>query len=170
MKVQYLECAKIINTHGTKGAIKLENRCDTPKILSSLRRIYLKNGTGYEERRVLCASVFKEFVIMEIEGISDMDTAMLLKNRLLYAKREDIPLSEGAFFIADLEGLAVIDNDNGKVYGKLKEVLNRGASDIYVIDTPTGEKMIPAVKEFVREIDLEKGIFISPIDGMFDDE
>lgn len=170
MKVQYLECAKIINTHGTKGALKLENRCDTPKILSSLRRIYLKNGVNYEEHRVLCASVFKEFVIMEIEGISDMDTAMLLKNRLLYAKREDIPLSEGSFFIADLEGLAVIDNDNGKVYGKLKEVLNRGASDIYVIDTPTGEKMIPAVKEFVREIDLEKGIFISPIDGMFDDE
>ncbi|MBR4295509.1 MAG: 16S rRNA processing protein RimM [Clostridia bacterium] len=170
MKVQYLECAKIINTHGTKGAIKLENRCDTPKILSSLRRIYLKNGTEYEERQVRCASVFKEFVIMEIEGISDMDTAMLHKNRLLYAKREDIPLAKGSFFIADLEGLLVIDNDNGKVYGKLKEVLNRGASDIYVIDTPTGEKMIPAVKEFVREIDLEKGIFISPIDGMFDDE
>jgi ribosomal 30S subunit maturation factor RimM len=46
--------------------------------------------------------------------------------------------------------------------------MNRGASDIYVVDTPNGERMIPAVDEFVISIDIEKGIFVRPIEGMLD--
>ena len=72
-------------------------------------------------------------------------------------------------FIADLLGLPVIDAETGKEYGRLQDVMNRGASDIYVVDTPAGERMMPAVKEFVKSIDIEKGIFVVPIEGMFDD-
>ena len=169
MKKQYLECAKIINTHGTNGAVKLENRCDTPQVLASLKKVYLKNGVSYAEKKVVSASVFKEFVIMTLDGVSDMDAAMLLRNRLLYASRDDLPLPDGAFFLADIEGLPVTDAVSGKVYGTLREVINRGASDIYVIDTKGGERMMPAVKEFVKEVDTEKGIFVTPILGMLED-
>lgn len=165
----YLECGRIVNTHGVKGAVKVENRCDTPKVLSSLKKIFLECGGTYSERKVLHASVFKEFVIMELEGVSDMDAALLLKNRLIYALREDIPIEEGAYFLADLEGLDIIDADSGRIYGRLLEVINRGASDIYVVETPTGERMMPAVSEFVKKIDIEKGIFVSPIPGMLED-
>lgn len=169
MKTQYLECAKIVNTHGVNGALKLENRCDSPKVLASLNRVYLKSDLNYVEKRVKSASVFKEFVIIELDGVSDMDSAMLLRNRLLYAKRDDIPLSDGAYFLADLEGLPVIDAVNGKEYGTLKEIINRGASDIYVVETESGERMMPAVKEFVKEINTDKGIFVTPIPGMLED-
>lgn len=169
-KARYLECGRIVNTHGVKGALKVENRCDTPKVLSSLRRVYFESAGVYTEKKVKNASVFKEFVIMELDGVSDMDAAMLLKNRLIYADREDIPLKDGAYFLADLEGLDVIDADDGKVYGKLREVINRGASDIYVVDTPRGERMMPAVPEFVKKIDTEIGIFVSPIPGMLDED
>ena len=168
-KSRYLECGRIVNTHGIKGAVKVENRCDTPKVLSSLKKVFLERDGAYTEKKVLGASIFKEFVIMELEGVKDMDSAMLLKNRLIYAEREDIPLEEGAYFLADLEGLDVIDAESGKIYGKLREVINRGASDIYVVDTPCGERMMPAVAEFVKRIDIEKGIFVCPISGMFDD-
>ncbi len=168
-KSLYLECGRIINTHGVKGAVKVENRCDTPKVLSSLKKIFFeKNGT-YSEKKVSHASVFKEFVIMELEGICDFDAALLLKNTLIYASREDIPLAEGAYFLADLEGLDVLDFESGRLYGKLREVINRGASDIYVIDTPTGERMMPAVDEFVKKIDIEKAVYVSPIPGMLED-
>lgn len=170
MRAQYLECGKIINTHGVKGALKVENRCDTPKVLASLKRVYLEKNGAYSERKILKASVFKEFVIMELEGVSNMDAAMLLKNTVIYASREDIPLREGDYFLADLEGLDVIDLETGKVYGKLREVINRGASDIYVVDTPAGERMMPAVSAFVKKIDIDKGVFVTPIPGMFDDD
>jgi 16S rRNA processing protein RimM len=77
-------------------------------------------------------------------------------------------LKEGACFIADLIGLPVIDDGTGEEYGTLREVINRGASDIYVIDTPKGERMMPAVKEFVKRVDDQNGIFVRPIEGMFD--
>ncbi len=165
----YLECGKIVNTHGVKGAVKVENRCDTPKVLSSLKKIYFEKNGAYTEKKVLHASVFKEFVIMELEDVCDFDSALLLKNALIYAKREDIPLAEGAYFLADLEGLDVVDAENGKLYGKLREVINRGASDIYVIDTPAGEKMMPAVDEFVKKIDIDKAVYVSLIPGMLED-
>ncbi|MBR6602659.1 MAG: PRC-barrel domain-containing protein, partial [Clostridia bacterium] len=83
--------------------------------------------------------------------------------------REDIPLAEGAYFLADLEGLPVVDFESGKNYGTLREVINRGASDIYVIDTPDGERMMPAVAEFVKKIDIETAVYVSPIPGMLED-
>ena len=109
-------------------------------------------------------------VLMTLEGVSDMDSAMILKNTLIYAFREDIPLAEGAYFLADLEGLPVLDAENGKKYGVLREVINRGASDIYVVDTPAGEKMMPAVDEFVKKIDIDDAIYVSPIPGMLEED
>ena len=167
-KKKYLECGKIVNTHGVKGAVKLESWCNTPADLAKLKRIFLVHGNETKEYRVAHASVFKQFVIAELDGIADFDSALALKNTVVYADREDFELNEGDYFIADLIGLQIIDVADGKVYGTLKEIINRGASDIYVVETPTGERMIPAVDEFVKEVNVDKGIFISPIEGMFD--
>lgn len=167
-KKKYLECGKIINTHGVRGAVKLESWCNSPEKLAALSRVFIKRGEKMDELTVTRASVFKQFVIAEIEEICDIETAAALKNTVLYAAREDFDLEEGDVFIADLIGLPVIDAENGKLYGKLADVINRGASDIYVVDTPNGECMMPAVDEFVKRVDTENGIYISPIEGMFD--
>lgn len=167
-KSQYLECGKIINTHGVKGGIKLESWCDTPADLASLKKIYLKNGDEYKCHKVKKASVFKQFVLFELEGINDIDAAMLLKNRVVYADRNDISIDDDAFFLADIIGLDVIDISNGDKIGTLSDVLNLGASDLYEINTKNGKKLIPAVDEFIKEIDLEKGIFVSLIEGLLD--
>ena len=116
---------------------------------------------------MLRASVFKQFVIAKIDGVKDIDAAQALVGTVIYAAREDFELGDGDYFIADLIGLDIIDADSGNVLGKLREVINRGASDIYVIDTPDGERMMPAVDEFVDRIDLDSGIYVRPIEGMF---
>jgi len=167
-KKKYLECGKIVNTHGVKGAVKLESWCNTPHDLAELERIFISQPGGMKEYHVKHASVFKQFVIAELDGINDFDTAFALKNKTAYASRDDFLLEDGDYFIADLIGLPVIDVNTKAVYGKLKEIINRGASDIYVIDTDSGEKMMPAVDEFVKEIDVNKGIFVAPIEGMLD--
>ncbi len=168
MKNQYLECGKIVNTHGIKGAVKLESFCDTPNVLASLKTVYMQKNGAYLPVKILHASIFKQFVIMELEGVTDIDMAIPLKGTVLYADRVDFHLEPGAYFIADLIGLPVLDHITGHVYGTLREVINRGASDIYVIDTPSGERMMPVVDEFVKNVDPEKGIYVSPIEGMFD--
>ena len=169
MKINpYIECAKVINTHGCHGGIKLECWCNTPDELAALKQIYRKTGDIYRSYRVLHASVFKQFVLADLEGIDTMDQAMELKGTVIYAKRDDFSLAEGEYFIADLIGLDVVHADTGKKYGKLVELINRGASDIYVIETPNGERMMPAVDEFVDHVELEKGIFVRPIEGMLD--
>lgn len=167
-KNQYLECGKIINTHGVRGGIKLESWCDTPSDLASLKRVFLKKGSEYTPCKVKRASVFKQFVIMEIDGINDIDTANAMRGRILYAHRDDISIDEGDYFIADLIGLPVIDIASGDEIGKLSDILNLGASDLYEIDTKNGKKLIPAVDEFIKEVDTERGIFVSLIEGMLD--
>ena len=165
---KYLECGKIINTHGVRGGLKLESWCDTPKDLASLKKVFLKKGAEYECHKVKKAAVFKQFVIFELEGINDIDEAMKLKNTIVFADRDDISIDEDAFFLADLIGLPVFDIASGDKIGTLSDVLNLGASDLYEIKTDNGKKLIPAVDEFIKKIDLDRGIFVSLIEGMLD--
>ena len=164
----YIECGKVVNTHGCFGGLKLDSWCNSPKELAILRRLYFKKGADYTEHKVVKASVFKQFVIVILDTVNDMDLALALKGQTVYAKRSDFHLKKGEYFIADLIGLSVIDADTDKVYGTLSETINRGASDIYVVKTEDGERMIPAVPEFIDRIDVEKGIFVRPIAGMLD--
>ncbi len=167
---QYLECGKIINTHGVMGEVKVECRCDSPEILSDLKKVYIKKNGEYSECRIKRSFVLKDKVVMSLEGIFDMDSAQRMKETVLYARRDDIPKAEGAYFIADLIGLDVIDAENDRNYGKIKDVINRGASDIYVIGTKSGEVLFPAVDEFVDRILIEEAVYIKPIEGMFENE
>lgn len=166
--IKYIECGKIINTHGCRGGVKAESWCNTEEDLASFKRVFIKNASEYQEYKVKKASIFKQFVIFEFKGLEDMDQAMLLKNKTLYARRDDFDLEDGEYFLADMIGLDVIDADNGTVYGKLTQIINRGASDIYVVSTERGERMIPAVDQFVISVDISKGLFVRPIEGMLD--
>ncbi len=164
----YIECGKIVNTHGCHGGVKLESWCNSPEDLADLEEIYFRLGESYQSRKLLKASVFKQFVVATLEGVDTMDQAIALKGRTIYARREDFALEEEEYFIADLVGLDVMDAETETIYGKLSEVINRGASDIYVVNTPNGERMIPVVPEFVDHVDVKRGIFVRPIDGMLD--
>jgi len=166
---RYLEAGLIVNTHGVDGGLMIKSYCDSNAVLASLKTLWIKRKSGYEPIKVTRAGEHRGMVLAHVEGINDLDTAMRCKNTTVYADRDDLPLPEGAHFIADLIGLPVVNADSGKVYGKLADVTNSGASDVYEIDTEKGKRYMPAVAEFVREIDLERGIFVLPIEGMFDE-
>ena len=92
-----------------------------------------------------------------------------MKNTVIYAHRSSVVKKDGDVFIADLIGLPVIDANTGKTYGIIAEVEQSPASDIYKIRTENGYVLLPAVKEFVKEIDIERGVYICPIPGFFDE-
>ena len=164
---QYIEAAKIVNTHGIGGDVVAESYCDSPDILRKLPSLFLKTATGYHKLEIKKASLFKGRVLFHFCGYDTIETAIPLKNKMIYALREDFHLQEGEFFIRDLIGLPVYHVNDGTVYGKVSDVLNYGAQDLYEILKPDGQKvLIPVVKEFVKAVDLEKGIAISPIEGL----
>ncbi|MBE6686979.1 MAG: 16S rRNA processing protein RimM [Ruminococcaceae bacterium] len=166
---QYLSCARAVNTHGVAGLIKLESWCDSPKVLADIKTLYLEKGGEYIPKKVEKSSVFKNMVLCKLEGCNTFEDAILFKNQIFYCDRSDLDIGEDKVFIEDIIGLEVINADTKKVYGVLENVINNPANDIYEIKTPTGIAYMPAVNEFIASIDTEKGIFVRPIEGMFDE-
>ena len=160
-KQQFIEAGRIVNTHGVAGEVKIEVWLDSPEFFRSFKRIYL----GERELKVESAKTHKGFVIAKLEGIGDINAAMTLKGREVTVRREDSALPQGAFFLQDIMGASVVD-ESGNEIGKLVEIMERPASNIYVV---RGEKehMIPAVPEFVLSTDAEAGIItVRLIEGM----
>ena len=135
---------------------------------NAILNLCMYGSTGVQSTCRDLVKFFKQFVILELKDVDDMDKAIALKNVILYADRDDFALEEGEYFLTDIIGLDVIDADNGKVYGKVSDIINRGASDIYVVSTPNGERMIPAVDEFIIDIDVSKGVMVRTIEGLLD--
>lgn len=167
---KYLECGKIINTHGVRGALKIEAWCDSPEVLCSVKKLYYKRKEEFTELTVVKASVHKGCALVYFYGIDSIEAASLLKNRVVYADREDIPLADDRVFVADIIGLDVFDERDGRKLGVLTDYFESPASDIFVVTTDEGkEVMVPAVDEFIGHIDEDDGVYLLPIPGMFDD-
>ncbi len=166
---KYLECGEITRIHGLNGGLVVSHYCDSYEVFSDLKRIYLKSAGSYVEIKVKRIVPYKAGALITLEGVTNADEAMKYRGKTIYADRDDLKIDEDSYFIADLLGLPVIDLDTKERYGTLKEVANYGAQDIYVIKREgKSDAYIPAVPEFVKEISLEDGIFISPIEGMIE--
>ena len=167
---KYLLCARVVGTHGVRGNVRLENYCDTPKVLANLRTLYLKNGDNYIPYKVEKASIQKEAVLAKLEGIETLEDAMLWKGKELYAAREDFRLRRGEYFVADQIGLPVIDDESGEVIGKVREIMTGRIQDIYVVDDVRGGSfMVPSVPDFIKSVSVEgedAGVRVALIDGM----
>lgn len=171
MKKTYLEAGRVLTAHGVRGLIKVEPWCDSPKVLAAQKRVFLVTGEDrYEERKVISASVMGEVVLMGIEGIDSREAAFGYKGTVIYLHRDDVPVKRGAALIADMIGLDVIDVDTGRVYGTLKDVSDAARGKLYTVATAKGDVLLPGVPEFIKEIDVERGVFVRPIPGFFDDD
>lgn len=150
MKNQMLEVGKIVNTHGVRGELKIESWLDDPCLFGELEELVV-NGKTYA---IQSARVQGKFALVKLEGIHSIDDAMCVKGRVASADREQIPLEEGAHFIADLIGMDAFDVETGEVFGQVKAIHEYPAQDVYEVQ---GEKtyLIPDVPVFVEGIDDE---------------
>ena len=161
-KKEFIEAGRIVNTHGVAGEVKIEVWLDSAKFFKSFKTIYLAKG---EALKVLSTKTHKGFIIAKIEGVEDINAAMRLKGKDVFIRREDAALPRGAFFLQDIIGATVVE-ENGREVGKLVEIMERPASNIYVVKGET-EHLIPAVPEFIMSTDAEAGIItVRLIEGM----
>lgn len=160
-KKELIEAGRIVNTHGVAGEVKIEVWLDSPMMLKRCGRVFLDGA----ERKLETARVHKNFLIARLGGIEDVNAAMALKGKVLSIARTDARLPRGSFFLQDILGASVVD-EQGREIGKLTDVLERPASNIYVVQGET-EHLIPAVPEFILSTDLEKGVVtVHLIEGM----
>ncbi len=164
---QYLEIGKIVSVFGIKGEVKVQPWCDSPQFLCEFDTLYYKSGTPVN---ILRSRVAKNIVVMKIDGIDTVEQAQDIRNRVLYMDRSDVELEKGSYFIQDLIGMTVIDEDTHQVYGKICDVTETGANDVYHIKNDDGTMYyIPAIPQVIMKVDLDKEeMIIKPLDGLFD--
>lgn len=163
MKKRYLEAGKIVNTHGVRGELKIQPWADGPEFLKGFRKLYV-DGKPFE---VISAKVHKGCAIIAFAGIDNIDSANLLRNKIVFIDRDDVKLPVGSYFLQDLIGISAINDETDEVIGTVSEVMNMPASDVYVIKGEKGEILVPAVPEFIKKVDTEAGfIRIRLIEGM----
>ncbi len=168
---KYIEIGRFTSPHSFRGEAKLDCWVDSPDDLLGLKSVFLVSGGEYRPFAVESIRKHNAFVLVKLEGINDDAGAKTLSGRTVYALRSDFVLEEGRFFVSDLIGTKVYDAESGKEYGRLTDVMKYAANDVYEVTSENGKKtLIPAVKEFIKSVDPESGIAVSPIGGMFDDE
>lgn len=167
MKKEFLEAGKIVTTHGIRGEVKIMPYTDTPELLAEFDRLFI--GKNKDEVIITRSRVFKNTVIAKIEGVDTPESAEKLRNKVLYMHRDDLELDDDTYFIQDLIGLEVRDADTDEVYGKIADVLETGANDVYVIKGEDREYLIPAIADVVVSTDIDSNLMtIRPLDGLFD--
>lgn len=162
-----LEVGQIVNTFGIKGEVKVTPFTDDINRFDNLKKVYVKTRKEDKLYKVEGVRYHKNMVLLKLEGIENPEQAELLKNAYLEIDREDaIPLKEGQYFIVDLIGLDVY-TDEGNLLGKVEDIYNTGANDIYVVKDELGKQiLLPGIKDVIKEVILDDRIIVHLIPGL----
>ena len=149
-----LKVGVISSTHGLKGEVKVFPTTDDVKRFRQLKEVLLDAGDEKTVLQIEQVKFFKQFVILKFKGIDDIEDVQKYKGKDLLVTRENaVKLKKDEYFIADLIGVGVISDDNS-LRGILKDVIQTGANDVYVIDLEDGRQLLlPAIKECVLMVD-----------------
>ena len=144
---QLLQVGVISSTHGIRGEVKVFPTTDDVKRFKKLKKVIL--DTGREHLPL-------EVAIVKFKGIDNINDIEKYKGKSLLVDRENaVKLRKDEYFIADMIGLQVYTED-GEAFGVLKDVLETGANDVYIIDSPKhGEVLVPAIKQCILDVDIE---------------
>ena len=162
-----LEVGQIVNTFGIKGEVKVTPFTNDVSRFDDLEKVYVKTRKEDKLYKVEGVRYHNNMVLLKLEGIENPEQAELLKNAYLEIDREDaIPLKEGQYFIVDLIGLDVY-TDEGNLLGKVDDIYNTGANDIYVVKDELGKQiLLPGIKDVIKEVILDDRIIVHLIPGL----
>lgn len=145
---------KIGAPHGVKGEVRVTPLTDFPDRFQALKAVYLDETRSLEIESV---KQNKQFFLLKFRGVNDRDGAALLRGKLLKVPRSQAaPLGEGEYYSFDIIGLRVYDGEDD--LGEIKEIIKTGSNDVYVVKSGDRETLVPALKQVVKQIDLDAGL------------
>jgi len=167
---EFLRVGILCSTHGIHGEVKVLPTTDDKNRFTSLKQVILDTGKEQLALEVEQVKYFKQYAILKFKGIDTIDQIERYRGKDLLVTRENaIELEEGEYFITDLIGLKVI-SEEGEELGVLKDVLQTGANDVYVVERENAKDLLlPAIKQCILKTDLEnKTITVHLLDGLMD--
>ena len=165
-----LRVGVITSPHGIKGEVKVFPTTDDAKRFKELKKVILDTGKEYIPMEIEHVKFFKNMVILKFRGYDNINEIEKYKSRdLLITRDQAVDLEPDEYFITDLIGLAVV-SDQGAELGILKDVLETGANDVYVVAMKDGkELMLPAIGDCILNVDLEQGrMEVHVLEGLMD--
>lgn len=165
---ELLQVGVVTQTHGIRGEVKVFPTTDDAGRFRDLKKVFLDTGREKLPLEIRGVKFFKQFVIVKFKGLDTINEVERFRRCPLLVPREDaVPLEEDEYYIADMIGMQV-ETEDGKAFGILKDVMETGANDVYVIDSIShGEVLVPAIKECIRKVDVAEGkMIVHLMDGL----
>ncbi|KLU72871.1 MAG: hypothetical protein RHS_1274 [Robinsoniella sp. RHS] len=152
-----LQVGIISSMHGLRGEVKVFPTTDDPNRFKKLKSVILDTGRETMDLQIEQVKFFKQFVILKFKEYNDINEVEKFKGKGLFVTRENaVKLKPNEYFIADMIGMQVC-NDDGKELGILTDVLETGANDVYVVETPDRKEiLLPAIKECILNVDIQE--------------
>ena len=166
----YLAVGKIVNTHGIRGEIKVMPMTSDVSRFDYLLFVTTEWEGSQKEFRVTEARYHKNFVLLKLKGIDTLNDAEKLKGQeLLVERKHAIKLDDDEFFICDIIGLEVYEDDN--FLGVITDVIETGSNDVYIINSADRkELLLPAIQSVIVKVDIEgKRIQVRVPEGLSDE-
>lgn len=156
MLKDYLPIGEVLKPQGLLGLVKIRADMDSPDLMTELKTVYRLVDGIFLPLKTENAVVREGFVYMNLDGATSRDDAEKQRGLILYMARKDAPANEeGRYYIVDLIGCTVFDENDLEI-GVVEEVLQPGSNDVYVVKTPEGELLLPALKHVILSVDIQK--------------
>ena len=153
--MDYIRIGMVSKPRGIRGEVKVIPLTDDIKRFSDLEYVFVEDGKSYRRLNVKGTRFGDGCAFLFLETVYTCDEAEKLRGKYICVDREHaVKLPEDRYFIFDLEGCRVV-TDEGKELGEITEVMQPGANDVYVVSDGKNEVLIPAVKSFVLDVDIE---------------
>lgn len=165
-----LQVGIITSTHGVRGEVKVYPTTDDPRRFRRLKEVVLDTGREKRNLEIEGVKFFKQFVILKFKGLDNINDIEKYRQKSLYVTRKNaVRLQRDEYFIADLIGLKVQDED-GKELGTVKDVIETGANDVYEVEMADGKSLLlPAIKQCILNVDVENGTMqVHVLEGLLD--
>lgn len=165
-----LQVGIITSTHGVRGEVKVYPTTDDPRRFRRLKEVVLDTGREKLNLEIEGVKFFKQFVILKFKGLDNINDIEKYRQKSLYVTRKNaVLLQRDEYFIADLIGLKVQDED-GTELGTVKDVIETGANDVYEVEMADGRSLLlPAIKQCILNVDVENGMMqVHVLEGLLD--
>lgn len=165
-----LQVGIITSTHGVRGEVKVYPTTDDPRRFRRLKEVVLDTGREKLNLKIEGVKFFKQFVILKFKGLDNINDIEKYRQKSLYVTRKNaVRLQRDEYFIADLIGLKVQDED-GTELGTVKDVIETGANDVYEVEMADGRSLLlPAIKQCILNVDVENGMMqVHVLEGLLD--
>lgn len=165
-----LRVGVITSPHGVRGEVKVFPTTDDMNRFKKLKTVILDTGKEQKTLTIEQVKFFKNMAILKFKGFDNInDVEMWRQKDLLITRDQAVKLNPDENFIVDLIGLQVV-TDEGETLGVMQDVLQTGANDVYVVKMESGkEVLLPAIKDCILQVDLEKGeMLVHVLDGLLD--